>query len=234
MPGPNRGFRKPNQKAKRGTMPRLLKLLFSDYPVLLTVVAICLVVNAIAGVVPSLFMSRVIGYIEIGLKEGLGSVKGSILHASLILLIVYLLSLACSAGHTFLMATVTQGFLNKMRQRMFRAMEKLPIRFFDRRTHGDIMSYYTNDIDTLRQLISQSLPNMLTSALTLVSVVAVMLYYSGWLTLLVFAGMLVMLRVTKTVGGKSANNCSATLHREDGRVYRRDHERAESGAGFLP
>ena len=87
---------------------------------------------------------------------------------------------------------------------MFSTMEKLPIRYFDTHNHGDIMSYYTNDIDTLRQMISQSIPQLMISAVTVITVLCIMLYYSLWLTLLILCGVVVMLLATKTVGGSSA------------------------------
>ena len=91
-----------------------------------------------------------------------------------------------------------------MRVRMFSGMQDLPVRFFDTHNHGDVMSYYTNDIDTLRQMISQSFPQLLISAVTVLTIFSIMLYYSVWLTLVVVAGVVFMLFVTKKVGGNSA------------------------------
>ena len=102
------------------------------------------------------------------------------------------------------MTIITQGTLEKLRDKMFNGMQRLPVKFFDTTGHGDIMSYYTNDIDTLRQLISQSAPQILISGITVLSVLFIMLYYCLWLTLVVLAGTAVMLIVTKKIGGGSA------------------------------
>ena len=102
------------------------------------------------------------------------------------------------------MAHVTQGFLHKLRTRIFAGMQKLPIRYFDQNSRGDIMSYYTNDIDTLRQLVSQSLPQLFASGLTVLGLVLFMLYFSIPLMLIVFLGIFFMTQATKNIGGKSA------------------------------
>ena len=102
------------------------------------------------------------------------------------------------------MAVITQGSLKKFREKMFNGMQDLPIRYFDTNANGDIMSYYTNDIDTLRQMLSQSFPHLLVSFITVVTVLGVMLYYSFWMTLVVLLGVVMMTRVTKKLGGNSA------------------------------
>lgn len=119
---------------------------------------------------------------------------------------LYAVALISSTVQSQVLARVTQGFLHKMRTRMFAGMQKLPIRYFDTKNDGDIMSHYTNDIDTLRQLISQSLPNLISSGFVIVGVLAVMLYYSIPLMLVVFVGIFFMALVTKKVGGNSGQN----------------------------
>ena len=104
-----------------------------------------------------------------------------------------------------LMAIITQGTLKKLRCKMFDKMQCLPIKYFDTNSHGDIMSHYTNDIDTLRQMVSQSFPQLLSSAIMVTTVFCIMLYYSLWLTLVVLAGVLLMLYLTGRIGGKSAS-----------------------------
>ncbi len=121
-----------------------------------------------------------------------------------ILIALYVTSLATGTAFGQLMTVITQGTLEKLRDKMFNGMQKLPVKFFDTNGHGDIMSYYTNDIDTLRQLISQSAPQILVSGITVLSVLFIMLYYCLWLTLVVLAGTAVMLLVTKKIGGGSA------------------------------
>ena len=110
------------------------------------------------------------------------------------------------ANLTQLMAIITQGALKKLREKMFNTMQGLPIKYFDQNNHGDIMSHYTNDIDTLRQMISQSFPQLLTTVITSLTVFCIMIYYSVWLALVVVAGVAVMLLITKKIGGSSARH----------------------------
>jgi ATP-binding cassette subfamily B protein len=102
------------------------------------------------------------------------------------------------------MAYITQGFLNKLRRQMFDGMQNLPIKYFDTNKHGDIMSHYTNDIDTLRQLVSQSLPSLLQSTVIVITVLCIMVYNSIWMTLVVLAGVVLMFAVSGKIGGGSA------------------------------
>ncbi|HBM81402.1 MAG TPA: ABC transporter, partial [Clostridiaceae bacterium] len=114
-----------------------------------------------------------------------------------LLVLLYAFSLVASFAFNRMMAVITQGSLKKLREKMFNGMEDLPVKYFDTHTHGDIMSYYTNDIDTLRQMISQSFPQLLISTVTVITIFTIMLYYSIWLTAVVFAGVILMLTVTK-------------------------------------
>ena len=133
------------------------------------------------------------------------------------------------------MAIITQGSLAKMREKMFNGMQDLPIKYFDTLNHGDVMSYYTNDIDTLRQLISQCIPQLLISVVTIVTVLSIMLYYSIWMTLVVLAGVVCMVLVTKKVGGAPpGTRADAAVHRRHRGPGGRDDERPESGEGLLP
>jgi ATP-binding cassette subfamily B protein len=200
----NKAKKPPFAKAPKGTLKRVIKQLFKDYPVQLAVVLVCLAITAVVSTLPAVFIGKTVTLIEQGLVDGLDAVYSGILRIAVTLLSVYAVSLICSFTYNRLMAIVTQGFLNKMRQRMFRGMQRLPIRYFDTHPYGDIMSYYTNDIDTLRQLVSQSLPNLVTAAVTIIMVVSIMFYYSLWMTLLVFLGVVAMLFVTKKIGGNSA------------------------------
>ena len=103
-----------------------------------------------------------------------------------------------------LMAIITQGYLSKMREHMFNKMQDLPIKYFDTHNHGDIMSYYTNDIDSLRQVVAESLPQLLTSAIMVLTLFVIMIYYSLWLTAIVLAGIIFVVFVTGVVGGGAA------------------------------
>ena len=209
---PKRTDTRPPIKVPKGTLLRVIKLLFKDYPIHLSVVAICLLISAVSATLPSLFMNQTIKLIEKGLEigkeagwdAGLQAVIGDITRLTLILICVYAIALTCSFTYNRLMAIVTQGFLHKMRVRMFGGMQRLPLCYFDSHTHGDIMSHYTNDIDTLRQLVSQSLPNLLNAIVIITMCVSILSYYSLWMFMVVLLGVAAMLAVTKTVGGNSA------------------------------
>ncbi len=193
-------------KKNKGVLRRLFKTVYSFYPVLLPVAIACITVTAIVGSVPAVFMQRVIHEIDNAVRNSVPwSVAGEkILGNVYILIALYVTSVLTGTAFGQLMAVITQGTLEKLRDKMFNGMQKLPIKFFDTMGHGDIMSYYTNDIDTLRQLISQSAPQILISAITVLSVLIIMLCYCLWLTLVVLAGTAVMFFVTKRIGGGSA------------------------------
>ena len=184
---------------------RLIKMLFSFYPVMLPVALACILFNAIISSIPSIFMQNVISLVEQSWQAGdWAAVGGQILRFVLILVVLYVLSLAAGTVFNQLMAIITQGSLAKMREKMFNGMQDLPIKYFDTHNHGDVMSYYTNDIDTLRQMISQSLPQLIISTVTVITVLAIMLYFSVWMTLVVLVGVFFMVLVTKKVGGRSS------------------------------
>lgn len=204
MPGPG-GFRG-GSKAKnaKGTLLRLFKFLFKYYKTYLIIVAVCILLSALAGTVSSLFLNQLLLVIGDGINTGFNSVSGRLMQVIGLMVGFYALGVITTFIYSQLMAVVTQGFLDKMRQNMFGSMQSLPIKYFDTHTHGDIMSYYTNDIDTLRQLISQSIPQLLTSFLTIVALLFYMLFLSVWMTLVVFLGVFAMTMVTKKIGGNSA------------------------------
>lgn len=204
MPGPG-GFRGgPKAKNAKGTLLRLFKFLFKYYKTYLIIVAVCILLSALAGTVSSLFLNQLLLVIGDGINTGFNSVSGRLMQVIGLMVGFYALGVITTFIYSQLMAVVTQGFLDKMRQNMFGSMQSLPIKYFDTHTHGDIMSYYTNDIDTLRQLISQSIPQLLTSFLTIVALLFYMLFLSVWMTLVVFLGVFAMTMVTKKIGGNSA------------------------------
>lgn len=193
------------KKNKKGTIARLLKTMFGFYPVLLPITLVCIVFNAIVSSIPSVFMQNIISIVETSWKSGdWNGVKSKIFMFVGILATFYVLSLISGFIFNQLMAVITQGTLKKMREKMFGGMQRLPIKYFDTNNHGDIMSHYTNDIDTLRQLISQSLPQLLISAITVTTVFCIMVYYCLWLTLVVVLGVAVMFYLIKKIGGNSA------------------------------
>ena len=193
------------QRAPKGVLWRLLKTLFEFYPVLLPVTLVCILINAIVSSVPSVFMQNIIALVDSSYKSGdWSSVSGQILTFVGILVTMYIISLIAGFCYTQLMAIITQGSLKKLREKMFDHMEDLPIRYFDTNGHGDIMSYYTNDVDTLRQMISQSLPQMLISGVTLLTVFCIMMYYSMILGLIVVAGIVCMTFAARYVTSHSS------------------------------
>ena len=195
-----------NKKSGRGSIVlRLLKTIREFYPVMMPVTVVCIVFSAVVSSVPAIFMQNVIAVVEQSWRTGdWASVGGQILHLVSILAVFYVLSLTSSLAFNQLMAIMTQGTLKKLRVKMFNGMQRLPIKYFDTNNHGDIMSYYTNDIDTLRQMVSQSFPQILTSSIMVLTVFCIMLYYSIWLAIVIVFGMIIMLLAVRKIGGGSA------------------------------
>ena len=193
------------QRAPKGVLRRLLRTLFEFYPVLLPITLVCILINAIVSAAPAVFLQNVIAVVDESYAAGdWSAVSGRILSYVAILVVMYVISLIAGAFYTQMMAIITQGSLKKMRQKMFNHMQDLPIKYFDTNGHGDIMSYYTNDVDTLRQLISQSLPQMTISGITLLVVFGIMLYYSVILALLVVVGVVCMVISAKAITRRSS------------------------------
>lgn len=193
------------QRAPKGVLRRLLRTLFEFYPVLLPITMVCILINAIVSAAPAVFMQNVIAVVDESYKSGdWESVAGRILTYVAILIVMYVISLIAGAFYTQMMAIITQGSLKKLRKKMFSHMQDLPIKYFDSNGHGDIMSYYTNDVDTLRQLISQSLPQITISAITLLVVFGIMMYYSFILALLVVAGVIGMAFAARAITNRSS------------------------------
>ncbi len=193
------------QRAPKGVLRRLIRTLFEFYPVLLPLTMLCIVINAIVSAAPAVFLQKVIAVVDASYKSGdWSSVAGQILGYVFILLIMYAVSLIAGALYTQMMAIITQGSLKKLREKMFDHMQDLPIKYFDTNGHGDIMSYYTNDVDTLRQLISQSLPQITISAITLSVVFCIMIYYSVILALLIVAGVIGMAFAARAITNRSS------------------------------
>lgn len=200
-----RGMRGPRPKVKKGTLTRLIKMVFEFYPKMLPLTIVCIIFNAITSSIPSLFQSNIIAIIEENWQSGnWNGVAKDILFYVGILATLYIISLLANIVFHQLLAIITQGFLKKLRVKMFAKMQKLPIKYFDTHNHGDIMSHYTNDIDTLRQIISQTIPNLLLSAVILTTLLCIMCYFSIWMLLVVLLGIVFMMMVTKFIGGNSA------------------------------
>ena len=209
--GPKMGV--PPRKAKKGTFKRLIGFVTKYYKRLFILVLVCIAISSLATALPGIFQQKVLESAETGLDlvangsstdDALAEVLPTIITAVSVLICIYVLGLVASFIKTRTMAVITQGFLHKMRTIMFGKMQRLPIKYFDTHKHGDIMSYYTNDIDTLRQLISQSLPQIITSIIILITVLSIMLYFSLWMTLVVLFGVVLMLFASKKIGGGGA------------------------------
>jgi ATP-binding cassette, subfamily B, multidrug efflux pump len=192
-------------KPDMSALGRTVKKLFGYYPVLARLTVVCILFSAIVSSIPSLFVQNVLTVVEEWVESGdWSAAKAEIVPYLVLLGALYVLSILAQLLYTQLMAVMTQGFLDKLRCELFSGMQDLPIKFFDTNKHGDIMSYYTNDIDTLRQLVSQAFPALIQAGAIVLTVFAIMLYFSVWLTLVLLLGIVAMAVVTKRVGGGSA------------------------------
>lgn len=188
-----------------GTLKRLVKMLFSFYPVLLPLVMAGVLLCGLINSVGSLFLQKALEVISSSWQTGdWAAAQPKIVGLVTALAIIYLIGNLSSLFWNRYMAVITQGSLEKLREKMFNRMQDLPIRYFDTNQRGDIMSHYTNDIDTLRQMISQSLPNLLQTVIVLATVLFIMFYFSAWMGLVIIAGVAVMTFLTKLLGSNSA------------------------------
>ena len=186
------------------TVKRLLSYL-KPYRAKLVLVTICIVISAIVSVASSLFLQTLIDdYIAPLLLEAVPDFSG-LIHIILIMGCIYCAGALATLIYNRVMVSVAQGTLKRIRDTMFGNMQTLPIQYFDTHTHGDVMSHYTNDTDTLRQMIAQSLPQVISSAITIIAVFCAMLYVSIWLTLVVLVFVVIMLVVVGKIAGKSGS-----------------------------
>lgn len=185
------------------TLKRLLAYIWKDYKIHCIAVVISIVISSLTGVIGNLFLRNLIDdYILPFLGESNPSFA-PLLQALLTMACIYYIGTASTFIYARVMISITQGVLKEIRDEMFTHMEKLPIKYFDTHAHGDIMSCYTNDTDTLRQMISQSIPQMLSSSITVVSTFISMLVLSVPLTLLIILMIAVMLNAVRFIGGRS-------------------------------
>ena len=185
------------------TLKRLLGYL-SVYKMRVILVVICILLSAIANVMSSLFIQRLIDdYISPLLLEA-NPVFDALFRAIVQMACIYVIGILASLIYNRTMAVISQGILKKIRDDMFAHMQTLPIKYFDTHTHGDVMSHYTNDTDALRQMLSQSLPQLLSSCVTIVAVFISMLYLSLWMTLFIIVFLFLILKVVKSIAGKSS------------------------------
>ena len=192
------------KRINMSSLKRVFKLLYKSYPKLMVLVMVCIIISSVTAAVPAIFQQQVLADIKTFTELGdWASASKVIIPKVLILVALYVVSLVSITLYTQLMAHITQGFLNKLRVQMFEKMQNLPIRYFDTNKHGDIMSKYTNDIDAIRQLISQVLPTILRAGVIIVSVLAIMIYYSITMMAIVVIGVVIMMTVSKKVAGGS-------------------------------
>ena len=213
-------------RAKKGTMKGLLKMLFKLFPAQLIISLICLVLNVVGNLCSSIFASLVIsaltaagthfhdGVFDVGFRPFTDtypvtstfgfSVNTNVMYLLIILGCIYIVGIFAAWTWNRTMAIVTQRFMNHYRKAMFSHMEDLPIKYFDTHAHGAIMSLYTNDIDTIRQFISQSLPSLIQTGLTVLFVFITMMIASLWMTFVIIGGFIIMLMVVKVIGGNAS------------------------------
>lgn len=183
------------------SLGRLLSYM-KDYKGQLVFVVVCILLSAVASAASSLFLQSLIDDYITPLLGTSAPVFSELLKALLVIGVVYLIGVLSTLFYNRVMVTIAQGTLKKIRDEMFERMQRLPIRAFDTRTHGDIMSLYTNDTDTLRQMIAQSMAQLISSVFTIVAVFICMLYISVWLTLVAGLVMFLILQIVKMVTGK--------------------------------
>ena len=199
--GPRGGFRTPGQSIDKGTLKKLIAVVFKPNIFKFIIVTLCILVSALASVESSLFVKSLVDdYINPMITSGSRDFTG------LALLIakvgaLFAVGIAGSYLYNYIMADVAQKTLKRIRDDMFRSMQRLPVKYFDTHAHGDIMSHFTNDADTLRQMISQSIPSLISSVISIIVVFVAMLSTSFWLTLCTLLSLAIMMIVTRKVGG---------------------------------
>ena len=193
----------PMQPIRKETVLRLLKYVAPYWPRLILVL-VCILVNAVATASAATFLGRVIDDHITPLLLEANPDFGGLLGAILQMAGLYVLAILAVFTQARVMAVVSHSVLRTVRDQMFAHMQTLPIRYFDTHTHGEVMSHYTNDTDTLRQMVSQTLPQTISSAITLLVVFLSMLSCSVWLTLVMLVGIFLMLQVTMKLGTRSA------------------------------
>lgn len=190
------------KKKDSKTFKRLLTYLFK-HKLKFTFVLACIIISALTGVASSLFLQVLIDdYITPLLLEAVPDFSG-LFRVVLLMAGLYLIGVLATLFYNRLMAVISQQVLKEIRDEMFAHMQTLPIKYFDTHTHGDLMSHYTNDTDTLRQMLSQSIPQLISSAMTVIAVFCSMLTLSFWLTAIVIIFLIIALKIVKTVAGKS-------------------------------
>ena len=186
---------------------RIIREIFESFPVKMPLVIFIILFCAGINTLPSVFIQKITAIIEFAPPSVTWpEISANIIKLLLILAGFYALSLAGVILQGYLGAEITQGVLLHIRKKMFDRMQNLPVKFFDSQAHGDIMSKFVNDVDSMRQLISQAAPNLLTAIITIIAVISIMLYFSFWLTCITFMGIIIMFTITKKIGWRSAGH----------------------------
>lgn len=204
MPGnPPRFKGKPKNQKK--TIKRLMSYVIKEHKLEIGIIIISILVSAFAGVAGSMFIGALIDDYITPLMGMTNPVFDPLLQAITVMALIYMTGVFATWLYSFLMSGVAQNVLKQIRDEMFAHMQKLPIKYFDTHSHGDIMSRYTNDTDTLRQMLAQSLPQLFSAAVSIIFVFGAMITTNIYLTLIVILCLMVMLFVTKKVGSKSGH-----------------------------
>jgi len=188
-----------------GNLKRAVKYYIKCSPALFAVIVFCALVGAITAAAPGILLQKITAIITEAYEAGdWAAVKPQILSYIIPLICLYVVAVALSILQSQLQAHLTQSFMHRLRTDLFNKMQSLPLRYFDTHKHGDIMSHYTNDIDTLRQMVSMALPTIIRAGVVVLAVFFIMIYYSVWMTLIVIVGIIIMMVVTGKVGAGSA------------------------------
>ena len=200
-----RGQIKPVKKVKKGTFSRVIKYMLKDYMPHMIVVVCCIVIYSLASVQGTLFSKTLIdSYIVPMLQNGSNDFS-ELLKAIIRLVCILGVGIIACYIYNRLMVTVSQGTMERLRDELFSHMQTLPIKYFDTHSHGDVMSVYTNDVDTMRQVISQTIPNVITSIITIVTTFVSMIMLSIPLTLVSLCMIAIMMVIVVKIGGKSSS-----------------------------
>lgn len=199
----NKKQKHPKPKNTLGTIKRLFSYIASEYKFKFFFVLILILINSLANVIGSMFIRDLIDDYITPLLNSPNPVFTGLLKAITVMAFIYLAGILSGLFYNRIMAVIAQGVLKKIREDMFIHMQSLPIKYFDTHTHGDVMSHYTNDTDTLRQMIAQSIPQMFSSVITIVSVFIAMLISNIYLTLFIVLFVIIMLSVTRKIAGAS-------------------------------
>ena len=197
---------------KKGTIKRIINYITSEYKKEFIAVFVCIILSSIASVAGSLFLQTLIDSYITPLLDAENPVFTGLLKTIGIMAVIYIVGIITAYLYNRIMAVLAQGVLRNIRNEMFEKMEKLPIRYFDTHTHGDIMSTYTNDVDTLEQMISQGLPQIISSAISVIAIFCAMIYLSPILTVFVIAFTGITILTTKKIASKSSKYFISQQH----------------------